>query len=152
MEPNASRRSGRWRGGGERWSRGGENLYLTELFSYQNDCALEWATKPSLLMQSSSSAFQNCPQTPSLIVLMKLIVYIWSSSDHGAFFASVAPWDRQQCCVCASLCRRGQDCRTCMDCARAIKDFVVKCSVAYIHIYTLHNYNMYLRCFVYAAR
>ena len=58
----------------------------------------------------SSSVFQACPQTSSLVVLMKFAVRSRSSLEPQSFSASVAPWG--QCCVLASLCS-GQNCRMC---------------------------------------
>ena len=55
----------------------------------------------------SSSAFQDCPQMSSLLVLMKLVVCSRSSVETQTFSARVVPWG--QCCVRDSL-YRVQDC------------------------------------------
>ena len=57
-----------------------------------------------------SWAFQDCPQTPSLMVLMNLLICTMFSLEPQSFSADMAPWG--QCCVHASL-YRGQDCTTC---------------------------------------
>ena len=61
-------------------------------------------------MLSSSSAFQDCPQTSSLMALMKLVVCIRSSFRPQEPLCTLVPWD--QCCVQASLCS-WQECRAC---------------------------------------
>ena len=61
-------------------------------------------------MLSSSSAFQDCPQTPSLMALIKLVVCTRSSFRPQELLCTLVPWD--QCCVQTSLCS-WQECRAC---------------------------------------
>ena len=71
--------------------------------------AASWISSSSY----SSLAFQDCPQTSSLVVLMNLVVYSRSSLEPLSFFASMVPLGpvlSEFPCIGGE---EGQNCRTC---------------------------------------